>query len=411
MEDKKVKKVITITMLISILLLSLTGIVFAQENVIKIGVAVSLTGSMAYEGGFTKDGFEVWADWINSHEGITAGGKNYEVKMIYYDDESDPMRGAKLTEKLITQDKVDFLFGPFSSAITFATTAIGEKYKKITIAPQSNATKIFERGYKYVFSVLPPAPTILAPIVYMAEVFDHKPETAAVIVANDLFPLSCAEGFRDTCREVGIEVVYFEKYPSGTTDFSSMLTQAKQLNPDILNISGYTADAMTVARQTEELNFNAKIFIASEGVDIPSFVQELGANAEYWYGAAWWVAAAQESDKIFGTTADYVQICKDKFGSDYIVDQHVATGSAAGLLLQLAIEKADSIETEKVRVALSSLDVKFSCFPAIAFNEKGQNVKWEHPVMQVQNGKVVVVYPDSMQEKAPLYPTPEWENR
>jgi len=287
-----VKKILVSIILISVLLVSLVGTAFASDGVIKIGVAVSLTGSMAYEGGFTKDGFEVWADWVNSHGGMTAGGKNYEVKMIYYDDESDPMRGAKLTEKLITQDKVDFLFGPFSSSITFATTAIGEKYKKITIAPQSNATKIFERGYKYVFSVLPPAPVILAPILYMAEAFDPKPETAAVIVANDLFPLSCAEGFRDTCKELGIKVVFFEKYPSGTTDFSNMLTQAKQLNPDILVLSGYTADAMTVARQTEELNINAKMFIASEGVDIPSFVQELGTNAEYCYGAAWWVAAA-----------------------------------------------------------------------------------------------------------------------
>jgi len=87
-------------------LIALTGNTFASDGVIKIGAAVSLTGKIAYEGRLVKDSYEVWADWVNSHGGIDAGGKNYEVKMIYYDDESTPVRGAKLTEKLITQNKV-----------------------------------------------------------------------------------------------------------------------------------------------------------------------------------------------------------------------------------------------------------------------------------------------------------------
>ncbi|MBU4510165.1 ABC transporter substrate-binding protein, partial [bacterium] len=204
------KKVIIFVMLISILLFGLTGIVSAQENIIKIGAAVSLTGRLAYEGRLVKNGYEVWEDWVNTHGGITAGGVNYKVKMVYYDDESTPVRGAKLTEMLITQNKVDFLFGPFSSGITFATTAIGEKYKMITIAPEANAVNIYERGYKYVFSVLPPAPMLMVPIAYMAENLDPKPKTVAIIAANDLFPLSCAEGFRDKCKELGFDVVLFE---------------------------------------------------------------------------------------------------------------------------------------------------------------------------------------------------------
>jgi len=411
MEDKKVKKIIIIAMLISILLLGLTGIVSAQENIIKIGAAVSMTGAMAREGGLVKDGYELWEEWVNNHGGITAGDKNYKVEMIYYDDESDPVRGAKLTEKLITQDKVNFLFGPFSSAITFGTSAIAEKYKMITIAPQSNATKIFERGYKYIFSVLPPATELLAPIAFMAEGLNPKPEIVAVIVANDLFPLSCAEGFRATCEELGFKVPFFEKYPPGSTDLSNLITQAKQFNPDILLLAGYTGDAIMVNRQCKELNLNAKIFIASEGVDIPDFTEELGADAEYWFGATWWSANMNNTDEVFGSTADFVQICKDKFGPDYQAKQHIATGAAAGTLLQLAIKKAGSIEIEKVREALSSLDVKLATFPAVAFNEKGQNIKWEHPVMQVQNNEAVVVSPESLKQKDPIYPTPGWENR
>ncbi|MBA7558474.1 branched-chain amino acid ABC transporter substrate-binding protein [Candidatus Atribacteria bacterium 1244-E10-H5-B2] len=405
------KKILISVMLISILLFSLVGDALAQENIIKIGAAVSLTGKMAYEGRLVKEGYEVWEDWVNNHGGITAGGKNYRVKMIYYDDESAPVRGAKLTEKLITQNKVDFLFGPFSSSITFATTAIGEKYGKITIAPEANATKIYERGYKYVFSVLPPAPMLMVPIAYMAENLDPKPKTVAIIVANDLFPLSCAEGFRDKCKELGFEVVLFEKYPAGATDISTLLTKVKNLNPDILADAGYTADSLMVMRQCKELNINPQMYAFSVGVMIPTFIEELGADAEFAFEGEWWLPGMKNSDKVFGTTADYVQACKDKFGPDYMPEYHVSSASTAGILLQLAIEKADSIETDKVRDALASLDLELSTWPAIAFNEKGQNIKWPHPVIQVQNGKYIIVYPESSQENAPIYPAAEWKKR
>jgi len=324
----KVKKNFILLISIIILLISLVGTVFAQENIIKIGAAVSLTGKMAYEGRLVKQGYEVWEDWVNSHGGITAGGKNYQVKIVYYDDESEPVRGAKLTEKLITQNKVDFLFGPFSSAITFATTAIGEKYKKITIAPEANATKVYERGYKYVFSVLPPAPMLMVPIAYMAEELEPKPKTVAVISANDLFPLSCAEGFRDKCKELGFEIVLFEKYPAGATDISTLLTKVKDLNPDILGVAGYTADALMVMRQCKELNINPKMYAFSVGVMIPGFIEELGADSEYAFEGEWWLPNMKTKDKVFGTTADYVQACKDKFGEDYMPEYHVSSASS-----------------------------------------------------------------------------------
>ena len=405
------KKILVSIILISVLLVGLVGTAFASDGVIKIGAAVSLTGKMAYEGRLVKEGYEVWADWVNSHGGINAGGKNYQVKMVYYDDESTPVRGAKLTEKLITQNKVDFLFGPFSSSITFATTAIGEKYNIITIAPEANATKVYNRGYKNVFSVLPPAPMLMVPIAYLAENLDPKPKTVAIITANDLFPLSCAEGFRDKCIELGFDVVLFEKYPAGATDISTLLTKVKNLNPDILADAGYTADALMVMRQCKELNINPQMYAFSVGVMIPSFIEELGADAEYAFEGEWWLPNMKNEDAVFGTTADYVQACKDKFGEDYMPEYHVSSASTAGILLQLAIEKADSVETEKVRDALASLDLELSTWPAIAFNEKGQNIKWLHPVVQVQNGKYVVVYPESSQENAPIYPAPEWKKR
>jgi len=405
------KKIVITILFIGVLVLGLTGILYAQENIIKIGAAVSLTGKIAYEGRLVKNGFEVWEDWVNSHGGITAGGKNYQVKIIYYDDESTPVRGAKLTEMLITQNKVNFLFGPFSSSITLATTAIGEKYKVITIAPLANASDIYERGYKYVFSVLPPSTTATWPIAHMALDFDPKPEKVAIIAANDLWALSDAEGFRDEAIRQGYEIVLFEKYPANAMDISALLTQVKALNPDILLSFGYTNDTAMFIKQCKELDVNPKMSVSGCGLVIPSFVEEMGGDLEYVYEIEWWMPSMLGSDKIFGTTTDYVQACQDKFGPDFIPNYYVSAASTAGSLLQLAIEKADSIETEKVREALSSLDVELATWFAVAFNEKGQNIKWLHPVVQMQNNIPVVVYPESAREKSPIYPTPAWKDR
>ncbi|MFA6711562.1 MAG: ABC transporter substrate-binding protein, partial [Candidatus Caldatribacteriota bacterium] len=134
-------KKISVVFLVCAFLLAAVIASFAQEfdDIIKIGAAVSLTGKTAYEGILVKQGYEVWEKWVNEHGGIKAGGKTYGVKIIYYDDESDPVRGARLTEKLITEDKVHVLGGLYSSSITFATSSIGEKYGIITIAPEANA--------------------------------------------------------------------------------------------------------------------------------------------------------------------------------------------------------------------------------------------------------------------------------
>jgi branched-chain amino acid transport system substrate-binding protein len=405
----------TVVFLVSMFLLVSAVAVFAQQfdDIIKIGAAVSLTGKTAYEGQMVKRGYEVWEKWVNEHGGIKADGKTYGVEVLYYDDESDPVRSARLTERLITEDNVNFLAGPYSSSITFATTAIGEKYGVITIASTANARNIYERGYKNVFSVLPPAPLLMAPIAYMMdEVLEPRPKTVAIVVANDLFPLDVATGFNDICTELGFDVVMFEKYPPGSTDLSALLTKVKALDADILAGGGYTADALMILRQCKELDYTPKMFASIVGVFVPGFLKEIGADGNYAVEGEWWVPAMKTEDHIFGTTENYLQACVDMFGDDFIANYQTAAASATVSIIQMAIEKAGTIETEQVRDALKSFDViELACFSPVEFAENGENIQWEHPVIQIQNEVVKVVYPLSSQESAPLYPAPTWKER
>ena len=397
-----------VLVLVGVFLTSLfvVGALGANVGVIKIGCAVSLTGAMAPEGIMVQKGVQLWEDYVNSHGGINVGGQQYKVQVIYYDDQSDAATGARLTQKLITQDKVNFLFGPFSSGITFATTAIGEKYKVITIAPEANASKVYERGYKYVFSILPPAFTLTQPIFDLAATLKPEPKTVAIIVANDLFPLAAAQGAEEKAKQLGFNVVAFEKYPAGATNITTLLTLVKSKHPDILLDCGYTKDALMVVRQMREVNFNVKMLAFAVGVMLPQFVSSLGSDANYAYEGEWWLPTLQDKGPVFGNTQTYVKLFKDKFGET--PDYHAASGSAAGVVLQLAIEKAGSLNTEAVRSALKSLDVQLAVWPAIQFNSKGQNIKTTHPVIQVQNEKFVVVWPPL---HPALYPMPPWSKR
>ena len=144
---------------------TLTG---AQEGKIRVGAAVSLTGNYAPFGTLVKKGYEVWAEWVNGRGGISVGGKPHKVEMIYYDDKSDTKTSAKLTEKMITEDRVHVILGPYSSSIAAATSAIGEKYRYVTIAPMASGDSLYERGFKYLFSVLPVASKDYYPIVALA---------------------------------------------------------------------------------------------------------------------------------------------------------------------------------------------------------------------------------------------------
>ena len=117
-----------------------SSMAFAQE-VIKIGASVSMTGAQSRFGNMVKNGYELWKDAVNEKGGITVGATKYKVAITYYDDQSDPQVSAKLTEKLITEEKVQFLLGPYSSGITLATSAIAEKYNMINMAVRPTRTR------------------------------------------------------------------------------------------------------------------------------------------------------------------------------------------------------------------------------------------------------------------------------
>ena len=241
----------------------------SSEDVIRFGASLSLTGATAAEGGRVKDGYEFYAKLANEQGGIDVGGKKYKVELKFYDDESNAQRATALTERLIVEDKVNFVAGPYGSGSTFPASSVAEKYKIPMVIAHGASTSIYERGYKYIFAVLNSVDQYTINMIQMAA--DRGAKSVALISENALFPKLGIDGAAAQAKDAGLQVVYKEYYPSKTTDLSPLLSAAAAKKPDVLIAGGYTADMMLLARQVTELGIKPKMLGFLLGPTLPGF--------------------------------------------------------------------------------------------------------------------------------------------
>ena len=374
------------------------------EDVVRFGASLSLTGKMATEGRLVKDGYDFYVKHINALGGIPIKGKKYKVEIVYYDDESDPKTAAKLVEKLIVEDKIKFLLGPYSSSCTFPASSIAEKYKLPMVEAHGAASTIFERGYKYIFATLNTVDQYTSNILKMATESNPAPKTVALINENALFPQLAMDGAARQAKSLGLKVVYKEKYPSGTKDLSSMLAVVREKRPDILLAGGYTGDMILLVKQVREMGVKPKMFGLMLGPTLPGFVEALKKDAEYILEPIQWSESMSWKDDVFGyTAADFARLFEQDFG--YKPDYHPPQSSAALLVYHHALQKVGLSDPQKVRDAIAQTDI-MTFYGPIRFNEKGINIGKGMAVIQLQNGKPKVVYPRSGAQEKLIYPIP-----
>ncbi|HZT06536.1 MAG TPA: amino acid ABC transporter substrate-binding protein [Chloroflexota bacterium] len=381
----------------------------AGTDTLVIGAPLGITGSAAAEGVLTKNGYDLWAEAVNQAGGIKAGGKTYKVEIKYYDDGSDAQRSAQLTDRLITQDGVKLLLGPYGTAATNQDAPIAEKNQVVMVEGNGAAESIFSHGYKYTFGVLSPAKKYAAVMVEMAAGQNPKPASVAILSANDAFSVEVADGAQDIANQQGISVAAYEKYPANATDLSNEVTIAKNSGAEMLLNSGHLAESLAIMKAAKELDYSPKLFAFTVGPTTPDFIQGLGRDAEDVVASSQWTDTAKyEGVDIFKTPKNYNDLYTKRFGS--APDYHAADGTAAGVALQLAIEKAGSIDPSAVRNALANLDA-MTFYGQIKFDERGLNVYKPMVVQQIQDGKLKTVWPSDIAEASVRYPTPSWGQR
>jgi len=367
---------------------------------VRFGAAVSETGRYEREGKDTREGYMLWENWVNDeYGGIKVGDECYDVEVVYYDDESDADRVANLTERLITEDDVDFLLGPYASDLTMGASAISEQHGVIMVEGNGASEAIFARGFKYVFGVLTPGGDYTRSA--LEALSEAGAETVVIAYEDTAFPTSVAEGAERWADEFGLEVLATESYPEGVTDVSAIMTNFRDLDPDVFIGGGHFNDALLFVRGAEELGFQPGAMVITVGPSNPEFVAELGDAANGVIGPTQWEREMTWEDEYFGTAEEYAQRYEEAY--DHEPTYQAAESTATALTLQIAIEQAGSLETDAVRQALLDMDIE-TFYGPINFDETGKNAAKPMGFIQIQDGEIRVVGPAEVADAELQYP-------
>ena len=377
----------------------------AAPKVIKLGCAISFTGDQSRTGKLYRDSYDMAVETINQHGGIKIGNQPYNLKIIYYDDKSDPTESSRLVEKLISEDKVNFLLGPYSSGITIPDSLVAQRYRIPMIEGGGASDTIFSRHNPYIFGTLPPAGQYFKSTLQMLQTFHPVPKTVAILYSDDKFDVSVAEGTAKLAREMGFDVVMNEKYAVGANDFTSILTKLKSLNADVVLVAGHTEESLNFTQQAKELNVCPKLIDMTVGPSEADFRKSLGKDADYIYGVASWSTQMNFKGYLYANTQDFVKRFKAKY--HYDPDYHNASGIADVAVFKDAIERAGTLDPQKVRDAIAKISLD-TIYGHVEFNSDGQ-IKGTSVVLQILNGDIYQVYPNGV--KKMVYPVPCWNER
>jgi len=368
----------------------------SAQDVIRIGAPLPITGPLSPEATKQQRGYDLWAETANKAGGVKVGAKRMKVEIVYVDYQSNTPRAVQAAEKLITQDKVNFLFSPFGSGAAKAASSVSEKYQVPTIAATASSAQVYDQGYKYLFGTFTPNDTLTEPLADIVRKQAAGVQRVAILARNDLFPLAIAQEMEKSAKKRGMNVVYFEKYSIGTMDHASALSQIKAQAPHWIFATGYTNDLILMRKQMADLKIEAPVVTMIAAPAYQEWIDGTGKLSENVTSAAWWHPAVRYNGKdIFGTTENYVKAFRAKYNAD--PDYAEASASAAGAILQLAIEKAGTIDRTKVRDTLAAMK-ETTFWGVVQFGPTGQITSLEPPVFQIQKGKPTVIHPPAIRQ-------------
>ena len=364
----------------SIAVVAISGIAQAkvEGDTITLGSALSLTGKYATNGLHTQRGYDFAVDRINATGGVKVGGKSYQLTVKYYDDESTPARGAQLAERLIQQDGVDYMLGPYSSGMTKAIAPVSEKFGVPMIEAEGASRSLFTQGYKYLFAVLSTTDLYLPGAVHFAA--DQKksagksPSETKVAMAfeGDPFSMDIRAGLVELIGSYGMKIIIDDQLPADLSDMSTTLTKVKALKPDILIVSGHSKGAATAARQIDEMKINVPI-IALTHCEAAKVHEKFPNAATGFLCPTQWTPNINKKDPMFGTASDWNADFIKAHPSYSSVPYQSAQASAAVYVWKEAFEAANSFDKDAVRDAISTVEME-TFYGDVKFGPDGNNI-------------------------------------
>ena len=386
----------------------------AAEKPFRVGFTVPLTGAFGKDGSLVKDAYVFWKEAVNGQGGIEVQSNRHPVDLIFYDDKSEPQTSAKLVEKLITEDRVDLLLGGFGSSQIMAASAVSEKFRYPLTSGAASTLRLFDRGFKYYFSLLGKAPEEVRGCVEILPTLSPTPKSVAILGANVPFCADAADGFREYARKLGLSLVHFELFPMSLSDYNSLLSKVKAKKPDILLVGSHSLVAIRTVKALKEIDFSPSGVFFSYGPTVPDFVDSLGKDAEYIFAASEWTPNLPYRDDFFGSARDFYNRYVKKFNRS---PDFVEAASVAGALIQMqAVQelglKPPLKDSDREKIMNFLYSKRFDNFYGpIRFATDGANEIHPPLVVQIQGGRLTHVYPPGAAEGKPVFPMKPWKAR
>jgi branched-chain amino acid transport system substrate-binding protein len=373
------------------------------KDKIRIGWITSLSGILATAvATTTAPAYEIWLEEVNAKGGIYVKeyGKKLPVEIIKYDNKSDVGTMTKLLEKVILEDKVDFILAPWGTAMLYAAAPVANKYKYILLGNAGGAIKLKEIMPKlpYVFSVLNMADTQMP---LLAEILaEMKVKKAALIYIQDLHGIEYRDQAVKDLKKQNIEVVINKSFPHGTKDLSPLLKEAKTVNVDAFIGMVYPDEAFLITGQAMEVGFSPKAFFLTVGPMLTQYRDAFGAKAvEGVMGGGAWNEKTSPEAKKFAETL----MTKYK-GIEYWGQLFYYSSMQ---FFEKAIEEAGTLNQAKIRDVMATKTFNTAMGP-MKFDKTRINMTHPGEIGQWQNGMFEIIDPGEKRTAKPIYPKPEW---
>jgi len=373
------------------LLLFLTVLPTSAGESIRIGLTLGITGKYSEMSDKQMKGFKLWESDVNKRGGLL--GK--KVRVIIYDDKSDPLTAKSLYEHLILNDKVDLVFGPYSSEITEAVLPITEKHGYPLLVSGASADRLWQKGYKYVFGVYSLASKYS--VGFLELLVKNDLQDVAIVYADDSFSLDIANGTKKWAERFGLKVVLFEGFKEGTENLDTVAKKAMASKAKVLIVCGHFNESVKIRKSIKKINWQPKAYFASVGPAMPAFQANLKSDANYAFSSSQWEHS--EETTILGSNEFY-----HAYTHTYneTPSYHAATAYASGQILEAAIKNARSIERKKLRAVLLSLDT-ITIMGRYGVDKKGMQIKHISVIVQWQNGEKKIVWPEGLKTANPIF--------
>jgi branched-chain amino acid transport system substrate-binding protein len=348
---------------------------------IKIGYSMALTGGLAPNGKSALLAQKIWEEDVNRQGGLLGR----PVKLVYYDDKSAPAEIPAIYTKLLDVDKVDLLMGAYATAQLAPAMPIVIARKKLLIGLLGLAVND-EFNYPNYFAMIPsgpiPKPAFTKDFFALAMGLSPKPQTVAIVAADQEFSRNASDGARETAQKAGLRIVYDKTYPPSTTDFSPIVRAIQATNPDVVVVCSYPPDSVGIVRAVNEIGFKPKMIGgAMVGLQATAIKTQLGPLLNGWVNYDFWLPVPKMH---FAGVDDLMKAYQGRAQAEGVdpLGFYMAPWAYAQLqVLQQAVEASKSLDDAKLAEHIRASTFK-TVVGDVKFGPKGE---WaQSRVLQVQ---------------------------